>query len=90
MYTLIVTFFSYLYYSRIAKWDKVTALFSAPPGGLAELVFIGTDAGADERKMILVHSLRIALVVIFSALIIKFYFNQLFLALYSLVVFLGQ
>ncbi|MBH21298.1 MAG: hypothetical protein CML98_05950 [Rhodobiaceae bacterium] len=78
MYTLIVTFFSYLYYSRIAKWDKVTALFSAPPGGLAELVFIGTDAGADERKMILVHSLRIALVVIFSALIIKFYFNTEF------------
>ncbi|MDG2187221.1 MAG: AbrB family transcriptional regulator [Hyphomicrobiales bacterium] len=78
MYTLIVTVISYIYYRKFAKWDKVTALFSAPPGGLAELVFIGTDAGADERKMILVHSLRIALVVILSALIMKFYFNTEF------------
>ena len=75
IYAFIVSVVGYLYYRKIAKWDMVTSIFSAPPGGLAELVFIGSDAGADERKMILVHSLRIALVVITSALIIKFYFN---------------
>lgn len=75
IYSIVVSLVAYLYFRKIAKWDNVTAIFSAPPGGLAELVFIGSDAGADERKMILSHSIRIALVVISSALIIKFYFD---------------
>ena len=78
IYSAIVSTIGYFYYRKIAKWDRVTSIFSAPPGGLAELVFIGTDAGADERRMILVHSIRIALVVISSALIIKFYFDTEF------------
>lgn len=74
-YTVLTTIIGYLYLTKIAKWDKVTSLFSSPPGGLAELVFIGADSGADERRMILAHSIRIAMVVTISTLLIRFYFN---------------
>jgi membrane AbrB-like protein len=74
-YTVFTTFVGYKYLTKIAKWDKVTALFSSPPGGLAELVFIGADSGADERRMILTHSIRIAMVVTISTVLLRFYFN---------------
>ena len=43
--------------------DPVTALFSAMPGGLVEMMEIGRQYGGDERVIILAHAARIVLVI---------------------------
>lgn len=45
--------------------DRVTAYFSAAPGGINEMVGVGSSLGGDERTIALVHALRI-LVVVFT------------------------
>ncbi len=51
----------------LRRWfhcDGVTAFFTATPGGLNEMVAVGTALGGDERMIALAHSLRIFLVVL--------------------------
>src|SRR5690606_34822074 len=45
-------------------YDAVTAYFSAAPGGLSEMVIVGSQFGGDERVISLTHTLRILLVVL--------------------------
>ncbi len=47
----------------LGKHSMATSYFSAMPGGLQEMAIIGKAAGADERAVVLFHSLRILLVV---------------------------
>lgn len=54
---------SYLYFRKLAGFDHPTAYFAGMPGGLIEMVALGTERGGDERLMALVHSARIFLVV---------------------------
>lgn len=49
---------------RWARFDPVTAFFTATPGGLNEMVAVGGAMGGDERTIALSHSLRILVVVL--------------------------
>lgn len=49
---------------RCARFDAVTAWFTATPGGLNEMVAVGGAMGGDERAIALSHSLRILVVVL--------------------------
>lgn len=49
---------------RCAKLDPVTAYFASVPGGLMEMTMIGGAEGGDERRLSLLHALRIVIVVI--------------------------
>jgi membrane AbrB-like protein len=51
------------YFRRIAKFDPATAYFAGMPGGIAEMVVMGSERGADERTIRLIHAARIFLVV---------------------------
>jgi hypothetical protein len=53
-----------LFLRRVARYDRVTAFFTAAPGGFNEMVTVGSALGGDERVISLSHSLRIVLVVI--------------------------
>ena len=53
-----------LYFRRLARFDPVTAYFSAMPGGLAEMTIVGSERGGDARILALVHSTRLLLVVL--------------------------
>jgi membrane AbrB-like protein len=55
---------AYLYFRRIARLDPVTAYFSAMPGGLVEMITLGSEKGGDERMIALIHAARIFLVVL--------------------------
>lgn len=48
---------------RFARYDRVTAFFTAAPGGFNEMVTVGSALGGDERIISLSHSLRVVLVV---------------------------
>ena len=41
---------SFTFYRLLGRYDPVTAYFSAAPGGLNDMVIIGTEAGGDERR----------------------------------------
>lgn len=52
-----------LYFRRVANFDPPTAYFAGMPGGIAEMVLLGSERGADERAIALIHAARIFLVV---------------------------
>jgi membrane AbrB-like protein len=54
---------SYVWFRRVARYDRATAFFSATPGGLAEMTLVGAQMGADVRVIPLVHSVRILIAV---------------------------
>lgn len=51
------------WFRRVAKFDHATAYFAGMPGGIAEMVLMGADRGADERTIGLIHGARIFMVV---------------------------
>lgn len=52
-----------LFLRRFVKLEPVTAFFSAAPGGLSEMVFMGEAKGGDARTISLIHATRIFCVV---------------------------
>lgn len=53
-----------VYFRFVARYDPVTAYFSATPGGLNEMVMIGGQMGGDDRVISMTHAARIMLVVV--------------------------
>lgn len=64
-YVVIATALIWLYYRRLARYDSVTAYFSAAPGGLNEMILAGGAMGGDERRISMSHATRI-LIAIFA------------------------
>ena len=50
-------------FRNIGKYDVVTAYFAAAPGGLNDMMIIGSEAGGNERQIALAHATRILIVV---------------------------
>lgn len=72
-YVAIATAIGTAYYRRVAGYDPVTAYFAAAPGGLSEMILVGSAMGGDERAISLSHGARILLIV----LIVPFGFRLL-------------
>ncbi|PRY26844.1 hypothetical protein CLV78_101948 [Aliiruegeria haliotis] len=54
---------SYAFYRFVGGYDPVNAFFCAAPGGLNEMIILGGEAGGDETRIALAHSLRVFLVI---------------------------
>ncbi len=54
---------SYIYYRRVGGFDQPTAFFSAMPGGLTDMIILGTEMGGDERRIAMAHAARVLLVI---------------------------
>jgi len=50
--------------ARARGFDPAAAFFGSAPGGFSEMVFMGGRLGGDERRMSLVHSVRILITVL--------------------------
>lgn len=59
------------WFRRVAKFDHATAYFAGMPGGIAEMVLMGGERGADERTIGLIHGARIFLVVFALPFVIR-------------------
>ena len=68
----IVAAFSgaYIIYRRIGRYDPVTAFYSSAPGGLTDMILMGTEAGGEERRIAMAHAGRIFIVV---TIVVLFY-----------------
>jgi membrane AbrB-like protein len=60
-----------LWFRRVARFDPATAYFAGMPGGIAEMVVMGGERGADERTIGLIHGARIFLVVFILPFVIR-------------------
>lgn len=54
---------NYVYFRRVAGYDRTTAYFAAAPGGIVEMTLQAEKAGADPRIVSLLHATRILMVV---------------------------
>lgn len=54
---------AYVTYRRIGHYDRATAFFSAMPGGLTDMVIMGTEKGGAEHKIALAHATRVLIVI---------------------------
>ena len=63
VYSLAMLFLGFFYFRKIARFDAATAFFASAPGGLGELALIGGSLGANMRRLVVVHAIRILLVV---------------------------
>lgn len=61
---------AYGIYRRIGRYDPVTAFYSSAPGGLNDMILMGSEAGGDERRIAMAHAGRIFMVV---TLVVLFY-----------------
>ncbi len=52
-----------VYLIKVGRYDPVTAYFSGMPGGLTDMVLIGTEAGGDARVIALSQSVRVLFMV---------------------------
>jgi len=62
-FLLVTAASSYWYYRRIGGYDRPTAFFSAMPGGLTDMILMGSAAGGDERKISLAQATRVSIVI---------------------------
>jgi len=62
-----------LYLRHVAGYDRLTAFYSGMPGGLSDMVIFGEQSGADVRRIALIHSSRIILVVSTLPALIAFF-----------------
>ena len=58
------------FFRLVAGYDAKTAYFAGMPGGLIEMVALTEEFGADVRRVMLAHSLRILLIVFAIPLIV--------------------
>ena len=72
LFALLAFAGSFFFYRRIGAYDRVTAYFSAAPGGLNDMMIIGAEAGGDEKRIALAHASRIFIVVTFVAFFYNF------------------
>ncbi len=64
-YVLFLALIGYPYFRAFSGFDRVTAFLAAVPGGFQTMVAIGEDTNADLRKLSIIHSTRI-LVIVFT------------------------
>lgn len=57
---------------KISDFDISTALFSAAPGGAADIAIIASELGADTPKVAIMQLIRLVSVIVFYPLLVKF------------------
>lgn len=62
-FSIAITIAGMSFFRWVAGYDRATAFFAAVPGGLNDMVSMAADAGADQRKVTLIHATRITLIV---------------------------
>ncbi|EYD77929.1 hypothetical protein Rumeso_00656 [Rubellimicrobium mesophilum DSM 19309] len=59
------------FFRRVVGFDAVTAFFAAMPGGAADMVLFGKEAGANVRALSLIHATRVAVIVTVAPILLS-------------------
>lgn len=60
---------------RAFGFQRMDAALCSSPGGIAEMILLSEGAGADSRRVAIVHSMRIALAILIMPFLISFAFG---------------
>ena len=71
IYSTGISVLGYLVFTRVFKFDKVTAYFAATPGGLGELSILGSSLGGNIRTLVMIHSVRVVAIVFGIPLVLQ-------------------
>jgi membrane AbrB-like protein len=74
IYSVIVTYLGWLFFSRVCKYDDVTSFFASAPGGLGELTMLGGSLGGSMRTLVLIHAVRVVLMVFVVPFVVVWFF----------------
>lgn len=75
LYVLASSAVNYAYFRKVAGCDHVTAYFSSMPGGLNDMLTMGSENGGDEKQIALAHALRVLISVGVIAVILSMLFG---------------
>ncbi|MEM5582551.1 MULTISPECIES: AbrB family transcriptional regulator [unclassified Roseibium] len=70
LYILAIAAVGVPFFCKVCKFDRVTAYYSAMPGGLQDMVIFGQEAGGDVRALSLVHATRVLVIVSLAPIIL--------------------
>ncbi|TYC60690.1 AbrB family transcriptional regulator [Rhodobacterales bacterium] len=70
IYLLVIAGVGVPFFQRVCGLDRVTAYYSAMPGGLQDMVLFGEEAGGNVRALSLIHATRVLLIVSLAPLIL--------------------
>jgi hypothetical protein len=71
-YVIFLGLIGYPYFRMFSGYNRVTSFLAAVPGGFQTMVAIGEDCGADIRRLSIVHSTRILVIVFLVPIWIQF------------------
>ncbi len=72
VFVLLMISSTFLFLFKWMKMDLKTSIYGSLPGGLNEMVALGNEVGVDTRKITLIHSTRIVIVVICASILVMF------------------
>ncbi len=73
-YIVLIAVIGVPFFTRVCGFDRVTAYFSAMPGGLQDMILFGQEAGGNVRALSLVHVTRVLVIVSIAPVILtEFY-----------------
>lgn len=70
VYILVIGLIGVPFFRRVCGFDRVTAFYSAMPGGAADMMAFGQEAGANTRQLSLVHVTRLMVIMIVSPMVL--------------------
>ncbi|MCB1888982.1 MAG: AbrB family transcriptional regulator, partial [Rhodocyclaceae bacterium] len=71
IYVALVAVSSMTYLRLVTRFDPRTTFFAGMPGGFGEMVLLGDRAGGDARRIALVHTVRVLLIVLTVPLLVR-------------------
>lgn len=70
VYVLLIGLVGVPFLQRICRFDRVTAFYAAMPGGAADMVLFGQEAGANTRQLSLVHVTRMMVIMVVAPILL--------------------
>lgn len=75
IYSIAISAAGFIVFTRLLRFDPVTAYFASTPGGLGELSLLGGSLGGNTRTLVLLHAVRVVGVVVTVPLLIRLVFE---------------
>lgn len=63
LYIIMIAVVGVPFFTKVCKFDRITAWYAAMPGGLQDMILFGKEAGGDVRALSLIHASRVLIIV---------------------------
>lgn len=70
VYVALIALVGVPFFRRVCGFDQVTAYYAAMPGGAADMVLFGQEAGANTRQLSLVHVTRLLVIMVVAPIVL--------------------